>query len=207
MNKKPSPGRPDYLEPDDPFEDGPPAPPSDEPPDREAPPVVDDDGPPGGYELSSLPIADFIAHSPDHSYIYRPTGEEWTSTAVNARVMPIGGGGGKKAVAANIWLDRNDAVEQRAWAPGEPEIIKDKLVADGGFFEKRGARVFNLYKPPQITHRLAATSASGATISIRCGLTRPVICNNGSLTEHRGRARRSTMRLSLAATRVLAKTL
>ena len=155
MNKKPPPGRPDYLEPDDPFEDGPPAPPSDQPPDREAPPIVDDDGPPGGYELSSLPISDFIAHSPDHSYIYRPTGEEWTSTAVNARVMTIGGGGGKKALAANIWLDRNDAVEQRAWAPGEPEIIKDKLVADGGFFEKRGARVFNLYKPPQIIPSLS----------------------------------------------------
>ena len=64
--------------------------------------------------------------------------------------MPIESGGGKKALAANIWLDRNDAVEQRTWAPGEPQIIKDKLVADGGFFPKRGARVFNLYKPPQI---------------------------------------------------------
>ena len=95
-----------------------------------------------------LPVSDFIAFSPDHTYIHRPTGDEWTSTAVNARVMPIEIGGGKKALAANVWLDRNDAVEQRVWAPGEPQIIENRLVAEGGFFAKQGARVFNLYKPP-----------------------------------------------------------
>jgi hypothetical protein len=100
-------------------------------------------------KVSPLPISDFIAHSPDHSYIYRPTGEEWTSTAVNARVVPVEIGG-KKALPANVWLDRNNPVEQRAWAPGEPQIIEDKLVAEGGFFAKRGARVFNLYKSPRI---------------------------------------------------------
>jgi hypothetical protein len=41
-------------------------------------------------------------------------------------------------------------VEQRAWAPGEPEIIENRLIAEGGFFAKKGARVFNLYKPPEI---------------------------------------------------------
>jgi hypothetical protein len=103
-----------------------------------------------------LPISDFIAYSPDHTYIHRPTGETWTSTAVNARVKPVNIGGGKKALAANIWLNRNDAVEQRVWAPGEPQIVEDKLVAEGGFFPKRGARVFNVYKPPYI---VAATSS------------------------------------------------
>jgi Family of unknown function (DUF5906) len=97
-----------------------------------------------------LPISDFIAHSPDHSYIYRPTGEPWTSTAVNARVLPVPIGRGLKALPANVWLDRNDAVEQRTWAPGEPQVIEDRLVAEAGFFPKLGARVFNLYKPPQI---------------------------------------------------------
>ena len=95
-----------------------------------------------------LPISDFVAHSPDHTYIYRPTGDPWTSTAVNARVMPIEVGG--KKLAANVWLNRNDPVEQRIWAPGEPQIIENRLVAEGGFFTKPGARVFNLYKPPQI---------------------------------------------------------
>jgi len=97
-----------------------------------------------------LPVSDFIAFSPDHTYIYRATGESWTSTAVNARVMPVEIGGGKKGIAANVWLDRNDAVEQRVWAPGEPQIIEDRLVAEGGFFPKQDARVFNVYKPPLV---------------------------------------------------------
>jgi hypothetical protein len=95
-----------------------------------------------------LPISDFVAHSPDHTYIYRPIGDSWTSTAVTARVMPIEVGG--KKLNPSVWLDRNDAVEQRVWAPGEPQIIEDRLVAEGGFFTKAGARVFNTYKPPQI---------------------------------------------------------
>ena len=98
----------------------------------------------------ALPISDFVAFSPDHTYIYRPTGEDWTSMAVNARVMPVPIGGGKKALPANVWLDRNDAVEQRIWAPGDPQIIENRLVAEGGFFAKQGARVFNVYKPPLI---------------------------------------------------------
>ena len=111
---------------------------------REAPP-----------SRNTLPVSDFIAFSPDHTYIHRATGETWTSTAVNARVMPVKIGGGKKELAANVWLDRNDAVEQRTWAPGEPQVIENKLVAEGGFFAKQGARVFNVYKPPYI---IAATS-------------------------------------------------
>jgi hypothetical protein len=97
-----------------------------------------------------LSVTDFVAHSPDHTYIHRSTGEPWTSTAVNSRVRPIKIGGGKNPLAASTWLDRNDAVEQRVWAPGEPQIIENRLVAEGGFFAKKNARVFNLYKPPQI---------------------------------------------------------
>jgi hypothetical protein len=97
-----------------------------------------------------LPISDFVAFSPDHTYIHRSTGEDWTATAVNARVLPIERGGGKKPLAASVWLDRNDAVEQRSWLPGKPQIIENQLVNDGGFFAKKDARVFNLYKPPEI---------------------------------------------------------
>jgi hypothetical protein len=38
-------------------------------------------------------------------------------------------GSDKKPLAANVWLDRNDAVEQRVWAPGEAQIIENRLVA------------------------------------------------------------------------------
>jgi hypothetical protein len=96
-----------------------------------------------------LPISDFIAFSPDHTYIHRATGETWTQTAVNARVLPIDEGDAKP-LAASIWLDRNDAVEQRVWAPGELPIIESRMAAEGGFFAKNDARVFNLYKPPEI---------------------------------------------------------
>jgi Family of unknown function (DUF5906) len=117
---------------------------------RPTPDPDDDYGVPQPPEKAQpLPISDFVAYSPDHSYIYRPTGEEWASTAVNARVIPIDVGD-EKPLAANMWLDRNDAVEQRVWAPGEPPIIENKLVAEGGFLPKRDARVFNLYKPPFI---------------------------------------------------------
>jgi hypothetical protein len=132
----------------------------------QAPPAPVDDEDVGGPEKSNgkgkgdgadkapptipLLVSDFIAFSPDHTYIHRATGETWTSTAVNARVMPVETGGGQKMLTANTWLDRNDAVEQRVWAPGLPQIIENRLVAEGGFFAKPGARVFNVYKPPQI---------------------------------------------------------
>jgi hypothetical protein len=94
-----------------------------------------------------LHISAFVAHSPDHTFIHRPTGATWTATSVNARVMPIRGGEGP--MSASMWLDRNNAVEQRTWLPGAPQIIKDKLVSEGGFIDQMGARVFNLYRPPE----------------------------------------------------------
>jgi hypothetical protein len=100
-------------------------------------------------KATPLPLSDFVAFSPDHTYIHRDTGEVWSETAVNARVLPVDDGG-KKPLAASTWLDRNDAVEQRVWAPGEPQIIESRMAAEGGFFTKPGARVFNLYKPPEI---------------------------------------------------------
>jgi hypothetical protein len=99
-----------------------------------------------------LPIEDFIAHSPDHSYIYRPDGAPWSAQAVNSRVAPVKQRPPRRPLAASKWLDRNDAVEQRTWAPGEPQIINNKLFDQGGVIEKEGARVFNLYRPPAIIH-------------------------------------------------------
>jgi hypothetical protein len=109
-----------------------------------------DDGNSDADVATALPVSDFIAHSPDHTYIHRFTREVWSATAVNARVKPIDDGSGKKATSASTWLDRNDAVEQKVWAPGEPEIIENRMVSEGGFFIKKGARVYNLYKAPVV---------------------------------------------------------
>ena len=166
----------------------------------------EDEPEPSQTKVPPLSISDFIAHSPDHTYIYRPTGEEWTSTAVNARVLPVPIGRGIKALAANIWLDRNDPVEQRTWAPGEPQIIEDKLVAEGGFFAKRGARVFNTYKPPQIITSISRDIRFWRDHLMRCGRTRPTTSRAGSPTGCSDRARRSTTRWSPAVIKVSAKT-
>ena len=45
------------------------------------------------------------------------------------------------------------AVEQMTWAPGEPMLIEDRLIADGGWIERPGCTVFNLYRPPAIVPR------------------------------------------------------
>ena len=37
---------------------------------------------------------------------------------------------------ASLWLDRHKPVEQMTWAPGLPPLIKDRLISDGGWFDK-----------------------------------------------------------------------
>ena len=49
---------------------------------------------------------------------------------------------------ASAWLDENRAVEQMTWAPGLPQVIADKLVSEGGWMDRPGCNVFNLYRPP-----------------------------------------------------------
>ena len=42
------------------------------------------------------------------------------------------------------------------WAPGEPMLIKGRLVSNGGWVERDGVTCFNLYRPPIIKHGDAA---------------------------------------------------
>jgi hypothetical protein len=51
------------------------------------------EGPDLNAKQKPLPVSDFIAFSPRHTYIHRSTGEVWTATAVNARVLPVEVGG------------------------------------------------------------------------------------------------------------------
>jgi hypothetical protein len=94
---------------------------------------------------ADLRIDDFYAYMVEHKYIFTPTGQIWPGASVNARLPRIG----KENPAS--WLDRNRAVEQVTWAPGEPVEIQDRLIADGGWIPRQGCRVFNLYRPPIIT--------------------------------------------------------
>ena len=54
---------------------------------------------------------------------------------------------------ANAWLDRHARVQEVTWAPGEPEVIRNKLIRDGGWIPKPGDALFNLYRPPTIERR------------------------------------------------------
>jgi hypothetical protein len=102
-------------------------------------------------------ITDFVAFMPDHDYIYAPDGQHWPAASVNARVGSIQTPSGP--VPASSWLDRNQAVEGITWSPGDPQVIEDRIITDGGWREHRGARTWNLYHPPQI--RLRPGDVSG----------------------------------------------
>jgi hypothetical protein len=122
--------------------------------DREAILHVADKASPGWR--AAVKIGDFIAYSPDHTYIFIPTRTPWSAASVNSRIAPIPlpkpKKGKQKSLKASTWLDQNRAVEQMTWAPGEPLEIRGRLMADGGWFEHRNATCFNLYRPPTIVH-------------------------------------------------------
>jgi hypothetical protein len=92
-------------------------------------------------------LESFWAYMPMHQYIFEPTGELWPAASVNARLGAVCDGGDE--IAASKWLDRQRPVEQMTWAPGEPKIIRGRLISQGGWIDHGGATVFNLYRPPR----------------------------------------------------------
>jgi hypothetical protein len=114
-------------------------------------------------------LNDFRAYMPMHSYIYTPCREMWPAASVNARVPPVAliidgapvldDKGKPKKQQASTWLDKNRPVECMSWIPGEPELIPDRLISNGGWIERKGVTCFNLYRPPQC--RLGDPSEAG----------------------------------------------
>lgn len=104
----------------------------------------------GGHAtLSGVTADDFYAYMPMHSYIFTPTRELWPASSVNSRVPPIDVGAAKP-IKASTWLDEYRHVEQMTWAPGEPTpVIADRVVSGGGWVDRPGCSVFNLYRPPE----------------------------------------------------------
>jgi hypothetical protein len=99
-----------------------------------------------------IALEDFRAYMPMHGYIFVPTRQLWPATSVNARVPSVLGPDGKP-IKPSAWLDKHAAVEQMTWAPGEPTLIENSLIADGGWIERPGCTVFNLYRPSVIVPR------------------------------------------------------
>jgi hypothetical protein len=100
----------------------------------------------GVAKAPAVSIDDFRAYMPKHKYMFIPSRELWPASSVNSRVPPVALG--DKMVKASDWLDKHRAVEQMTWTPGEPMIIDDRLVSDGGWIERPGVHCFNLYRPP-----------------------------------------------------------
>ena len=99
-------------------------------------------------------LKDFYAYMPLHNYIFAPSREPWPAASVNARIPPVVIGidkdGDDITIKASVWIDKNQPVEMMTWAPGMPMIIADRLIAEGGWIERKGVSCFNLYRPPTI---------------------------------------------------------
>jgi Family of unknown function (DUF5906) len=89
-------------------------------------------------------LDDFYAYMPTHRYIFAPCRQLWPARSVNARLGFVEG------VPASVWLAENRHVEQMTWVPGQPMLIEDRLISEGGWIVKPGCRIFNLYRPPNI---------------------------------------------------------
>jgi hypothetical protein len=108
-----------------------------------------------------IKIGDFVAYMPMHNYNFLPTREPWPGSSVDARLPSIplfktdgtpllDADGKQEKMTPSFWLDKHQPVEQMTWAPGFPTMIKDKLVADGGWIDRSGMTCLNLYRPPTI---------------------------------------------------------
>ena len=55
-------------------------------------------------------------------------------------------------MSPSSWLDTHRPVEQMVWSPGDPLAIVDRLVAEGGWVERKGVTTLNRYRPPTLQH-------------------------------------------------------
>jgi hypothetical protein len=96
-----------------------------------------------------------------HAYIFTPSGAMWPASSVNSRIPPIplvdkngepllDDEGKQRKISAAAWLDKHRPVETMTWAPGEPMLIPDRLISDGGRISRKGVTCFNLYRPPPL---------------------------------------------------------
>ena len=106
-------------------------------------------------------LEDFVAFMQSHDYVYMPGGDFWPRERVDARLKPIplfdksgkpivGDKGVQEEMRASVWLAKHAPVEQMTWAPGLPQLVRDRLISAGGWVERKGVTVLNLYRPPTI---------------------------------------------------------
>ena len=72
---------------------------------------------------STVVVTDFYAYLPTHRFLFVPTRQLWPGASINVALGQIAGMG------AAAWLDANRPVHQMSWSPGDPELVRDRLVA------------------------------------------------------------------------------
>ena len=109
----------------------------------------------------AVTIEDFVAYMQSHDYIFMPAGDFWPAGRVDARLPPVrlfdksglpivdAKTGEQKEIRASAWLAKHAPVEQMTWAPGLPQLVRHRLISDGGWTERPNITVFNLYRPPR----------------------------------------------------------
>jgi hypothetical protein len=108
-------------------------------------------------------LEDFVALMPGHhsTFIFTPCRQPWPGANVNARLprrrlldqfgQPVLDEKGKiRTISPTTWLIQNRSVEQMTWWPGRPMLIKDRLVVDGGWIERPGVTILNMYRQPRL---------------------------------------------------------
>jgi hypothetical protein len=108
-----------------------------------------------------IKLDDFFAIAPANRCVYRPTKDHWQNEAIDKRLprQPMLDANGNPVrnsrqkvvtIPASEWLAKYRSVERTVWAPGEPEVIRDRLAVDTGWIEQPGATSYNLYLPPNV---------------------------------------------------------
>jgi hypothetical protein len=112
-------------------------------------------------ERAGATLDDFCCYLPDNDYIFIPTRAHWPGASVNKRLprVPLfdvkgdpecNEEGEQLSISPTTWLAQNRPIEQLTWSPGEPLLIKDRVMAEGGWVEHPGVTCFNRYRPPTI---------------------------------------------------------
>jgi len=104
--------------------------------------------------------SDFYAHLPSHSYLFVPTRELWPAASVDGTLPwprikvkdPETEAVKEKTIRPSSWLDKHRPVQQLTWNPGEPQVIKNRVMQVSGWVTHTGATVFNLYRAPVRPH-------------------------------------------------------
>jgi hypothetical protein len=96
---------------------------------------------------------DFYFHMPSFKFLFEPTFEFWPKESVDARLpmVLVETPDGEKPIKASAWLGRNRPLDQTTWLPGKSKIIEHRLLTkEGVWIDRRGAKCYNLYRPPTL---------------------------------------------------------